>query len=338
MPTILLASPGNFRCCQAMRRIVRQRHIYIGCKHMEEPPPFELRYLRYFVAVAEELNYRRAATRLHVSPPALSVQIKNLEDTLGLRLFERDTTRVRLTEPGAVLLREARELFQHVRKALAAAKEAAMGAQGRLRIAIHGMFGENLLPDLLSNYRTASPKVDVTVLDFIGNDAQLIALEEGRVHLAFLVAFQPPQVEGLEHLLTIDTPLRAVMSVKHPLAAKKQVTLTELAARSLLAIQAYETQTRSLQAVFDREKLHARKIIKANTFNSCVAMLASGRGVALLPGLNTLMQNPKLVLRPIKDPPDGLRLQVYAVWKKDGVTPQALNFIELLRQAGVRRD
>jgi DNA-binding transcriptional LysR family regulator len=305
---------------------------------METMPPVELRYLRYFMAVAEELNYRRAAKRLHVSAPALSVQIKHLEELLGTRLFERDTTKVRLTVPGEVLLRESRELFAQVRRVLLATKDAAQGSRGRLRIAIHGVFGENLVPELVRTYHKASPGVDVTLLDFTGNEAQLKALEEGQVHVAFVVAFQPPVIEGLEHLLAIDAPLRAVMSVKHPLAAAKQVTLEELAGAAFLGIQAYETQTQSLIAVFGRAKLQPKIIAKANTINSCIAMLASGKGVALLPELRMLTQDARLALRPIKDAPPGLRLHAYAVWKREGATPQVLNFVELLRQAGVRRD
>ena len=84
----------------------------------------EPRCLRYFVALAEELNFRRAAGRLHVSPPALSVQIRKLEEALGARLCERDTTRVCLTPAGEVLLREARKLLRHMQKTVVKVREA----------------------------------------------------------------------------------------------------------------------------------------------------------------------------------------------------------------------
>jgi len=299
---------------------------------MEQLPPIELRYLRYFVAVAEELNYRQAAKRLHVSAPALSVQIKNLENLLEVRLFERDTTQVSLTPPGEVLLREARKLLQKMGDLVQATKEAAHSGSGRLRVGIHGQFGENFMPELLQAYNKAFSEVDVTLLESVGNEPQLKALEEGRVDIAFIVGFQAPQIKGLDHLLTIDVPMRAVMAVKHPLAASKQVTLEQLAGETLLAIQQYEAQTENLRAILRKEKLQPKNLITANSFYSCITMLAAMKGVAILPEVGILTKNPKLALRPIKNVPSSLRLQVYAVWKKDGAPEQTLNFVTLLRQ------
>jgi len=305
---------------------------------MEQLPPIELRYLRYFVAVAEELNYRQAAKRLHVSAPALSVQIKNLENLLGLRLFERDTTQVSLTPPGETLLREARALFRHVGDLVHATREAARGERGRLIIGMPGAFGHSFIPEALNLYRKQFPKVDVTLLDLPVNEEQLQAFENERIHLGFIYGFHPPGIKDMDELLVIDTPMHAVMSAQHPLASQKQVTLEQLAASPLLCIEQYKTQTQDLVALFRKKKLEPANLKPASSFNACITMMAAGEGVALLPKLRALAQNTKLALRPVKDPDPGLRLQVYAIWKKTDTPPQALNFVEQLRKAGVQHD
>jgi len=300
--------------------------------------PIELRYLRYFVALAQELNFRRAAEQLHVSAPALSVQIKKLEEILDVRLLERDTAKVRLTVPGEVLLREARELLQHVDEIVEITKDASQGNRGRLRIGMPGSFSYSFMPGVLRTFRQRFPKVDVSLLDLGVNEEQLDALEAGRIHIAFLYGFQPPRIKNTETLLMLDMPMRAVMSVKHPLAAMQEVSLADLAAVPLLAINRFNLQTRSLIDVFHKQKLTPKIIKKANSFNACITMLVAGEDVALLPEMRVMTQEPRLTLRPIKDQVPGLRLQVHAVWEKSDVSPQVLNFIELLRQAGVHHN
>ena len=298
----------------------------------------ELRYLRYFAALAQELNFRRAAERLYVSAPALSVQIKKLEEILEVKLFERDTAKVRLTVAGEVLLRETRELLQHMDEIVDMTKDAAQGNRGRLRIGMPGFFSYSFMPGVLRNFRRHYPKVDVSLLDLRVNEEQLDALESGHIHIGFFYAFEPLQIKNTEQLLTLDMPIRAVMSARHPLAAQEEVSLGELAGVPLLSIRQYEPETRSLAEVFYKHKLEPTITKKASSFNAAIMMMAAGEGVALLPEMRFMTQNPKLTLRPIKDQVPGLRLQVYAVWEKDDVSPQVLNFVKLLREAGVQHD
>jgi len=298
----------------------------------------ELRYLRYFVVLAQELNFRRASERLYVSTPALSVQIKKLEDILEVQLLERDTAKVRLTVPGEVLLREASELLQRMEEIVAITKDAAQGNRGHLRIGLLGFFTYSFMPGVLKDFRQRYPKVEVLLLDMDVNQEQLDALESGRTHIGFFYSFGPLRLKNTEQLLILDMPIRAVMSARHPLAAKKEVSLAELAAVPLLDIRRYEPQTRHLEEVFHKKKLAPKSLAKANSFNAAMTILASGENVAMLPEMRLMTQNPKLTLRPIKDQVPGLRLQVYAVWQKTGASPQVLNFIDLLRQSGVHND
>jgi len=298
----------------------------------------ELRHINYFVAVAEELNFRRAAERLHVSAPALSVQIKKLENMLGVRLCERDTAKVRLTVSGEVLLREARVLLKRVQDMVQATKEAALGTQGCLRIGTPGSFSLDFLPDALNKYRALFPKMDVELVEFQMDDEQPAAVEDGRVHVGFVYENQLHRMSDAGHLLVEDSPLCAVMAEHHPLASLEQVSLAALVKHPLLCSRHFDGQCQHILDLLLKKKLRPENVKNIEGFNTCIVMLAAGEGVALLSTMRALPRTGKLVCRPIKDAASDLRLQTYAVWKKATATPQALYFVDLLRQAGVQRD
>jgi DNA-binding transcriptional LysR family regulator len=142
----------------------------------------ELRHLRYFVAVAEDLNFRRAAERLHLSHPALSRQIGDLEDELGLKFFNRNARRVELTEAGRVFLVGARRTLASAQEAIAQASEVVRGERGRLSIGCYALVTHPFLPDALSRFRGLFPLVEVTVRH-MDNRSQLEAVLNGSVML-----------------------------------------------------------------------------------------------------------------------------------------------------------
>jgi len=298
----------------------------------------ELRYLRYFVAVAEELNFRRAAERLNVTTPALSVQIKKLEDILGVRLCDRNTARVRLTVAGETFLHQAQGVLTHVQDAVAITRETAQGNRGRLRIGSPGNLSQSFLYKILETYREQFPKVDITLLDLTMEAEQREALEEDRIHVGFVYASELAQMRGVDHLLILDVPPRAVVSARHPLASEKQVTLAQVATYPVLTIQQYKQQTRNLLSVFEEKQLTPKEVHKTNSFNACLAMVVAGQGVAVLPELRIMSQNPNLAVRPIQDAEPRLQRQLHAAWKKNGTSPHVLHFVDVLRQAGVKRD
>jgi DNA-binding transcriptional LysR family regulator len=123
----------------------------------------ELRHLRYFVAVAEELSFRRAADRLNVSHPALSQQIQDLEDELGFKLFDRNSRQVELTEVGRVFPGGTQRAIQAAKQAVTLAQEAAKGERGRLIIGCIGPLVGSFLPNALVRFRQGRPLVEVTV-------------------------------------------------------------------------------------------------------------------------------------------------------------------------------
>lgn len=140
----------------------------------------ELRHLRYFVAVVEARSFRRAAERLHVAHPALSRQIHDLEDELGLKLLQRNSRRVELTEVGRGFLRDAQRTLASAQRAIAEAHEVAAGQRGRLSIGTIAPLTHAFLPEALARFRERFPLVEVTVLH-LNNRAQLEALLNERV-------------------------------------------------------------------------------------------------------------------------------------------------------------
>jgi DNA-binding transcriptional LysR family regulator len=146
----------------------------------------ELRHLRYFVAVAEELNFRRAAERLHVAQPPLSRQIRDLEAEIGERLFHRDRRHVVLTEAGRELLGEARGLLAGATAAMQAARDAGRGTRGTLRLGTIGALSASFLPRSLAAFREQFQRVDIEILE-LQMDEQCTALLAGTIQLGFQV-------------------------------------------------------------------------------------------------------------------------------------------------------
>ncbi|MFL5912109.1 MAG: LysR family transcriptional regulator [Gaiellaceae bacterium] len=191
----------------------------------------ELRLIRYFVAVAEEGNFTRAAERLHIAQPPLSVAVRQLEEQLGVALLDRSSRRVRLTAAGEQLLEQGRELLAHADSVVGGVQAVERSPSGLLRAGLSPAARYGLAPQLLERWSTAAPGVmrhtreDTTA-------ALLRDVREGRLDLA--VAFCPADLEGLASAVVRDEP--AVIHVRddHPLAGREHVALDELAEETLL--------------------------------------------------------------------------------------------------------
>jgi DNA-binding transcriptional LysR family regulator len=184
----------------------------------------ELRHLRYFVAVAEELHFGRAAQRLFLSQPSLSSQIRQLEVEVGCPLFERTTREVRLTPAGEALLAHAHELLAGVEGALSAARGAAGVLKGELRLRC-SFGGQHAVEPLLAGFRAAHPAVVTHVL--LGHDAELLdEVRAGRADGAFI--WEHDEDAELETLLVVAEPGGVVLPVGHRLAGLEAVPREDL--------------------------------------------------------------------------------------------------------------
>jgi DNA-binding transcriptional LysR family regulator len=246
----------------------------------------ELRHLRYFVAVAEALSFRKAASRLSVSEPAISQQVADLEDELGQKLFNRDSRRVELTEIGRVFLRGARRTLASAKEAVAEAQEAAAGERGRLTIGSIGPLVHAFLPDALAKFRERFPLVEVTVLH-MDDRTQVEALANGTIMLG--IGWAGPCLAESQSL-TAKALLRcsfALACAEHRWPAKRgKPKLSDFREDNFLAIstEAGSDFMHLLRTVCQRDGgFEPNFLTVGNSLESILSMVAAGRGVLLGP-------------------------------------------------------
>ena len=193
----------------------------------------ELRHLRYFVVVAEELHFRRAAERLHMSQPPLSQQIRALEEEVGATLLLRNQRRVELTAAGVVFLERARQILADVEDAARQARRVQRGEVGRLAVGFVGSAMYSFVPDLLRRFGEHAP--DVTLrLHEMGTTEQLRQLEDGRLDVGFLRAARSRPELKIE--IVAEEPVIVALPDLHPLAAKPRLTLADLEGQPLILL------------------------------------------------------------------------------------------------------
>ncbi len=191
----------------------------------------DLRQLRYFVAVAETLNFRRAAERLHVAQPALSKAIRQLEEQLGVQLFERTTRSVDLTAVGELFLDRARQTLSSAEEAFAVGRDASAGIAGQLRIGASPIARLTVTPLLQAAWTQARPGIAVHVIE-TATGPLLRAVGAGELDMA--VAWCPLREPGLRYERLRDEPVMAHVATDHPLARETTVTLARLAQETIL--------------------------------------------------------------------------------------------------------
>jgi DNA-binding transcriptional LysR family regulator len=259
----------------------------------------ELRHLRYFIAVAEECHFGRAADRLHIAQPPLSQQIKQLENELGVVLLNRTTRRVELTPAGRVYLQRAREVIASVDAAGVEAGRVAAGEIGRVAIGFTGSATYELLPRLARVLRDDFPGI---VLDLKGEmltPRQVEALLDRSLDLGFL---RPPVgAAGLDVRVLRREPLIAVLPEAHPLASRESVRLADLRDEPFVS---YLSQHRSVvyDAVFEacqRVGFSPVQVQEVAETSTLVAFVAGGIGVALVPASVQHLKITGAVFRPL---------------------------------------
>ncbi|GGP23698.1 LysR substrate-binding domain-containing protein [Silvimonas iriomotensis] len=262
----------------------------------------DLRQLRYFLAVAEEAHFGRAAERLHIVQPALSMQIKALEDELGGPLFVRTSRKVELTAAGEVLLIEARRTLEQAERARVAVQDSLSGQLGTVRIGFAGnaVFSGQLVTDL-HRFHRAYPHAGLEVVE-VPPQEQLDALLAGRIDVAYCPDHGGLATPGLDVVQVGEWPLLAAMATDHPLTSRVHIGLSDIAAQPLIIYSAQEDSDGVLdvlRAEFGREPVIAHRA--SNTL-SVVALAAAGLGVALVPASLAEIAMPGMTYRAIMHP------------------------------------
>ncbi|CAI0956664.1 MAG: LysR family transcriptional regulator [Serratia grimesii] len=257
----------------------------------------ELRQLRQFVAVAEEMSFHRAAERLHMAQPPLTAAIRKIEQELGVILLERGNRVTRITEAGQVFLIEARRTLAQFERTLGNTRRAALGLTESLRLTFVDSTVNALLPGILRQFRLAHPQAEFQLQEATTAE-QLIALRDDRADLGMVVLPITPQ-EGLQILPFLYDRMVLALPENHPLAAQQQVTLSSLAEQPWVLFPAHYgpgMHTAILQACAVAG-FSPRIVQEARQMQTIGGLVAGGVGIALMPALFARLQSPGVVFR-----------------------------------------
>lgn len=293
----------------------------------------DLRQLRYFVCLADELHFGRAAERLGIQQAPLSQQIKLLEERLGVVLFHRTTRRTRLTSAGETLLRHARELLDGVDRAVAHTRALAGESTGRIVVAGIQVSLTHLLPPILAEFRQAWPAVIVDVVP-LGTGEQLRTLEDGDINIAFI---RPTEQAAFMQMETLASEgFVAALPRGHRLAAKETLSLQDFAGEYLVAYAAILGAHYSgiVMGALHRAGVHPRVVQECTHTMTVATQVASGLGVAIMPSWITHTRSPYLEFRPVPELTHALDLIV--AWPSGETSPVVLDFIETSRRVSAR--
>jgi DNA-binding transcriptional LysR family regulator len=291
----------------------------------------ELRHLRYFVAVAEELHFRRAAERLHMSQPPLSQQIRQLEEEVGAQLLLRNQHRVELTASGAAFLERAREILDAVESAKLEARRVQRGEVGRLAVGFVGSAMYSLVPELLQAFRESHGDVALRLHE-LGTTEQLRQLESGRLDVGF-VRPQRPRA-GLTIEPVFAEPVIVALPDRHRLAARQRIHISDLAGeRLVLLTRAGSPGLRTaLEPVTDEDAI----VQEVAEMQTVIGLVAAGVGISLVPESVRALQRSGVTYRALAEDAPTVEL---AVAHREGDDSPVLNaFLTLTRATAPARE
>jgi DNA-binding transcriptional LysR family regulator len=291
----------------------------------------ELRHLRYFLAVADERHFGRAARRLQMAQPPLSRQIQSLETELGFALFDRSRRRVELTPAGVALSAHARRVFEALDVGVREARRAAQGQIGRIAVGYPASVAVSGLAELIRAFRDRSPAVDVELRELPPQE-QVEAIKARRIDLGFVRG--PLREPELALRLVRREELLVALPTGHRLAGRPRLALGELADDPFVLFP----RDRSA-AFFDQivrlchDAGFTPRVVQEALQLDVVSLVAAGFGVAILPGSMRLARRPGVVFRAIEGAPTS---ELLAAWRPDDTSPVLRDFLEVLGQVGVQ--
>jgi DNA-binding transcriptional LysR family regulator len=292
----------------------------------------ELRHLRYFVGVANELSFTRAAQKLRVAQPALSRQIRQLEDEVGVELLVRDRRNVRLTEAGAAFLAEARAILERGAEAIRIAQSTGRAAQCPLNIGyVWGLF-HSVVPNVVRQFRARFPEVPVNLFDLSATE-QAAALREGRLDAGFVGFAEEAETAGLAKRKVGSCEFVAAVPKSHPAARLRKVELEALANEMFFVISSdsFPGAARYVAEACVKSGFRPKTLQAAARGHTLLALVAGQCGVALVPESLQAMPHPGVVFRPLKDPPRG---DLYIAWAQDRLSELCESFVSFAGMAG----
>ncbi|RIY40383.1 LysR family transcriptional regulator [Neopusillimonas maritima] len=290
----------------------------------------DLKQMRYFLMLAQEQNFGRAAAKLHITQPPLTRHIKALEDDLGVTLFTRTAKGAELTEAGRALLEEVPNVLALSRRAEERAQLAEQGYIGRLDVAFFSSGVLNAIPRILSEFRQRRPKVKVALYNMT-KAQQLEALRDRRITIGFnrLV----PDEDDLAVEIVLREPFLVGLYRGHPLCDRAYITLADLDNEPLVVYPNAPMHGlgEEIAAAFRAEGLKFKVEQATDDIVTCIAMVASGFGVCITTQSAQTLNLPNVVYRPLRS--NTLKdIELSCMYRRDDTSPILHAFLALVRQ------
>jgi DNA-binding transcriptional LysR family regulator len=286
----------------------------------------ELRHLRYFIAVAEELHFGKAAERLHIAQPPLSQQIQQLEAELGVKLFHRKTKRqIQLTEAGKVFLQEAYQLLVQLKTAVALTQRIGRGQTGQLRIGFTSLAIYDLLPSILRQFREQFPEVELVLLE-LTTSQQEQALKDSVIHVGF--AHPPLEDDTISYKCIHRESLVVALSSTHSLAQQEYISVVSLLQEPLIVFPRYLAPGLydRIMSLFELRNFKPNITQQAIQMQTIIGLVSAGMGVAITPSSLQNLQRFGVVYRPILEKVPIIETAV--IWRQNSLTPIVENFLQ----------
>jgi DNA-binding transcriptional LysR family regulator len=291
----------------------------------------ELRHLRYFIAVAEELSFTRAAAALHVAQSAVSAQIQLLEQDVGVPLLERSSRRVELTAAGRVFLLGARKAIADLEEIARHARRVGRAETGQLAVGFIGSHTHELMPQVLKRFRQKYPDVEVTLVEMLASE-QLEALLTHRLDVAFLGAIDEKAPRGLRmECISEEKPVLAV-PIDHPLAKAESVRVEQLRKEPFIfTMRENAPGFRAwLARLFQRAGFPPKIVQEVDRARTGVQYIAAGFGISIFAEHISRLPAPGVVFVPIRS--FGPKIRFGVAWRKEPFEPLVHRFIEYTKE------
>ncbi len=287
----------------------------------------ELRHLRYFITVAEELNFSKAALKLYTAQPSLSQQIKDLEEDVGVRLLNRTKRKVELTDEGAVFLEQARLTLAQADKAVAMARQVSQAKQQMLRIGFVPVAEMKIFPYVLPNLRLQNSDLKIELLS-LNNNEQMKALKKGDIDIAF--TRHNFTSEEIESTFVLREPLMFILPKDHPLAKYDRIPVKALNGIDFIIPSSEQSYTLH-HTILNFAKEHGIEFNIVQTADNILFNINSigmGLGCTILPAYITPLNMDHSVVRPLNV--ELPQIDLYVSHRKDNTSNAVKRFMELL--------
>jgi DNA-binding transcriptional LysR family regulator len=291
----------------------------------------ELRHLRYFITVATELHFGRAAKKLHIAQPPLSKQIQDLEAELGFELFARTKRSVRLTPAGQAFLVEVTQIFQQLNKAIDIGRKTSRGELGQISIGFVGSATYNILPVMLQQFRDRYPDVQIELHE-LTTDRQLIWLREGRIDIGLI---RPSIIDrDLGSQVIFQESLVVAVPTNHHLAMVAEIDITALATEPFILFprQLAPGLYDPIIAICQAAGFSPQVVQECIQMQTIVSLVSANMGVSILPASIQEAQRQGVVYRPIRSGYLGVKklATIAVIWRLHDDSPTMNRLLEIV--------